>query len=243
MYSDSEKPSTPNFAAAYGARPIRPANRCYLDDVPGAPLAEVWEHSFGHNDDAKKTRLDLSPKVGERGVFHGAYIAIPGVIDQHIQDAERLNCCIDSVPGLRFACHIQRKCPHPVAVPVDNVAELEGIAGCRDDAMARLEGSLHKCSAQTSRTTGNKPSLRLSDVHAPIVADIHTSGDRIERSAQSRLPFGLSNRSCRDGKSCQSARPWSPNNLIRNTSLTEDHHSFTPDPYRLTGRRPHPIKG
>src|SRR5438045_3850524 len=47
-----------------------------VDDVPGAPLPEVWERSFGHDDDAKKIRLDLSPKLGERGVFHRAYIAI-----------------------------------------------------------------------------------------------------------------------------------------------------------------------
>jgi hypothetical protein len=43
---------------------------------------------------------------------------------------------------------------------------------------------------------------------------IHTPGDRVERSAQSRLPFGLSDRSCGDGKSRQPARPWSQSNLI-----------------------------
>jgi hypothetical protein len=31
---------------------------------------------------------------------------------------------------------------------------LEGIAGCRDDAMAGFEGGLRKCSTQTPRTTG-----------------------------------------------------------------------------------------
>ena len=174
MYSDSEKPSTPNFAAAYGARPIGPnssGDRRYLDDVPGAPLPEVWERSFGHDDDTKKIRLDLSPKVGERGVFDGAYIAIAGVIYKHIQDAKSLNCCIDSVLGLRFACNIQRKSSHPVAVLANKVAELKGISSCRDDPMAGVEGGLHKCSTQTPRTTGNEPSLRFSDVHAPIVAD------------------------------------------------------------------------
>jgi hypothetical protein len=35
------------------------------------------------------------------------------------------------------------------------------------------------------------------------------SGDRVERCAQSRAPFGPSDRSCRDGKSRQPARPWS----------------------------------
>ena len=70
--------------------------------MPGAPLPEVWERSFGHDDNAKEIRLDLSPKLGERGVFHGAYIAIAGVVDKHIKTAERLNCCIDSVPGLGF---------------------------------------------------------------------------------------------------------------------------------------------
>src|SRR3954454_18778276 len=57
-------------------RPNSSGDRCYLDDVPGAPLPEVWERSFGHDDNAKEIRLDLSPKLGERGVFHGAYIAI-----------------------------------------------------------------------------------------------------------------------------------------------------------------------
>src|SRR5580700_1160017 len=44
---------------------------------------------------------------------------------------------------------------------------------------------------------------------------VHTPGDRVERSAQSRLPFRLSDRSCGDGKSRQPARPWSQSNLIR----------------------------
>jgi len=117
-------------------------------------------------------RLDLSPKLGERSVFHGAYIAIAGVVDKHIKSAERLNCCIDSVPGLRFVRDIQRKGPHPVAVPADKVVELERIAGYRDNAMAGVEGGLRKCSTQPARTTGNEPNLR-SGVHSLIVADRH----------------------------------------------------------------------
>ncbi len=35
----------------------------------------------------------LSPEVGERGIFHRAYIAIAGVIDKHIPCAKKvLNC-------------------------------------------------------------------------------------------------------------------------------------------------------
>jgi hypothetical protein len=83
----------------------------------------------------------------------------------------RLNRCIDSTPGLRFAGNIQRKSAHPVAVPADKVVELEGIAGCRDNAMAGFEGGLRKCSSQTPRTTGNEPGLRFSHVHALIFAD------------------------------------------------------------------------
>src|SRR4029077_717210 len=98
-------------------RPNSSGDRCYLDDVAGAPHPEVWERGFGHDDDTKKIRLDLSPKVGKRGVFYGAYVAIAGIVDKHIQAAERLNSCIDSVPGLGFVRNIQRKSPHPVAVP------------------------------------------------------------------------------------------------------------------------------
>jgi hypothetical protein len=87
--------------------------------VPGAPLPEIWERSFGHDDNTKKIRLDLRLKVGERGVFHRAYIAVSSVVDKHIQDAKGLNCRVDGVPCLRFARHIQRKSPHPVAVPAD----------------------------------------------------------------------------------------------------------------------------
>ncbi len=139
--------------------------------MPGAPLPEVWERSFGHDDDTEEICLDLSPKVGERGVFHGAYIAIACVIYKHIQDAKSLNCCIDSVLGLRFACNIQCKSSHPVTVLANKVAELEGIASCRDDAMAGFESGLRKCSTQTPRTSGNEPGLRPGDVHASIVAD------------------------------------------------------------------------
>jgi hypothetical protein len=59
-----------------------------VGDVPGGPFPKIWERSFGHDDDTKKIRLDLSPEVGERRVFHGAYIAIAGVIDKHIQAAK-----------------------------------------------------------------------------------------------------------------------------------------------------------
>ena len=49
--------------------------------------------------------------------------------------------------------------------------------------------------------------------------DIHTPGDRVERSAQSRLPLGLSDRSCGHGKSRQLARPRSERNLISGMSM------------------------
>jgi hypothetical protein len=154
-----------------------------------APLPKVWERSLSHDDDTKKIRLDLSPKVGERGVFHGAYIAIAGVVDKHIQAAKGLNCCIDSVLGLRFARNIQRKSSHPVAIPADNVVELEGIPSGRDDAMAGFEGGLRKCFTQTPRTTGNEPSLRPSDVHALIVAD---GRGRPGVEASAMIPFRCS---------------------------------------------------
>src|SRR6202142_4507542 len=76
------------------------------------------------------------------------------------------------MPGLRFAGNIQRKGSHPVAVVADKVAELEGIASGRDNAMARVEGGLSECSTQTARTTGNEPNLRPG-VHPLIVADRH----------------------------------------------------------------------
>ena len=43
---------------------------------------------------------------------------------------------------------------------------------------------------------------------------IHTPGDRVERSAQSRLPFRLSDRSSCDGESRQSTRRRSQSNVI-----------------------------
>jgi hypothetical protein len=48
------------------------------------------------------------------------------------------------VPGLRFVRKIQRKSPHPVAVPADKVIELERIAGCRHDAMTGFDGGLRE---------------------------------------------------------------------------------------------------
>jgi hypothetical protein len=54
------------------------------------------------------------------------------------------------MPARRFAGNIQRKGSHPVAVVADKVAELEGIAGGRDNAMAGVEGGLRKCSTQTA---------------------------------------------------------------------------------------------
>jgi hypothetical protein len=116
--------------------------------VPRAPLPEVWEHSFGHDDDTKKIRLDLSPKVREGGVFHGAYIAVAGVVDEHIHDAKRLNCCIDSVLGLRFVRNIQRKSSRPVTVPADNIVELEGIAKPWRRRDGQLRGQLARVMSQ-----------------------------------------------------------------------------------------------
>jgi hypothetical protein len=80
------------------------------------------------------------------------------------------------MPGLRFAGNIQRKGSHRVAVVADKVAELEGIASGRDNAMAGVEGGLRKCSTETARTTGNEPNLRPG-VHPLIVADRHGRWD------------------------------------------------------------------
>src|SRR5689334_3176680 len=80
------------------------------------------------------------------------------------------------MPGLCFAGNIQRKGPHPVTVIADKVAELEGVASSRDNAMAGLEGGLRKCSTQTARTTGNEPNLRPG-VHPLIVAERHGRWD------------------------------------------------------------------
>ncbi len=81
---------------------------------PVSLLPEVWEYSFGHNDDAKKIVLDLSAKVGERGIFHGAYIPIAGIIDKHVQAAKGPNRFVDGAPGLRFVGDIQRDSSHSV---------------------------------------------------------------------------------------------------------------------------------
>ena len=60
--------------------------------------------------------------------------------------------------GLRFVRNIQRKSPHPVAVPADKVVELERIAGCRDDAMTGLDDRLRKC----PKTFGMTPGLEFA---------------------------------------------------------------------------------
>src|SRR5438132_10619302 len=74
---------------------------------------------FRDVDEAKQVRLDLGTKVPEFRVLEGADVAIAGVIDEHVEGAQRLDRRIDRVARRLLVGHVERKRPNPVAIPID----------------------------------------------------------------------------------------------------------------------------
>ncbi|MDB6105893.1 MAG: hypothetical protein JWO52_5892 [Gammaproteobacteria bacterium] len=76
--STSEKPSTPHFAAEYGARPgapMRPPHRRELDDVASTLLAHYGYRGFRDDDRSEQVCFDLPPEVRELRLFNRIHVA------------------------------------------------------------------------------------------------------------------------------------------------------------------------
>jgi hypothetical protein len=68
-----------------------PADRGNLNDVASALSAQDRERRLGHVHDAEQVGLDLLGEVGQGHVFHRGQVGVPGVVDDHVETAERLH--------------------------------------------------------------------------------------------------------------------------------------------------------
>ena len=145
-----------------------PADRAHLQDAAAALLAHDRQHRAGDVDDAIEIRVDLRAEVVERDVLGRVGVGVAGVVDEHVDAAERVDCLGDCARGLFRLRHVERHRADAIAVRVDQRAEIAGLAGRRDDAVPRGERGLDERTAETARAAGDEPDLGngLGCVHA-----------------------------------------------------------------------------
>src|ERR1700730_7554954 len=124
-----------------------------MNDVTRALFAQDRYSGFRDVDDAKQVRLDLGTKVREFRILDGADVAIAGVIDKHVEAAERLYRRIDRVARGLLVGHVERKRPNSGAIPIDQISELAWIARRSEQPVAFGKHRLSQLAAQSPRTS------------------------------------------------------------------------------------------
>src|SRR5580698_2051459 len=71
-------------------------------------FTEMRKHSFCHDDDTEKIRLDLLAKLLHRSIFNRTDISISSIVDKHVQRAEGFDCSLDSLSCLYFVGDVER---------------------------------------------------------------------------------------------------------------------------------------
>src|SRR5712672_4798932 len=118
--SDSEKPSTPNFAAAYGARPggpMRPAMEVTWMMCPALRSRKYGSTALVMMMTPNRL-VSICARKSASDVFNGAHITVAGIVHEHVQASEGCNRRLEGRLGLRFIGNIQRDSTNFLGVPV-----------------------------------------------------------------------------------------------------------------------------
>jgi hypothetical protein len=83
------------------------AARGDVDDVAGAALAYARQHSLNHSYSSENVHVELMAHVVERRFFHQSFVAVTGVVDQHIDRADLRLDLGDGARDRDSLCNIQ----------------------------------------------------------------------------------------------------------------------------------------
>jgi hypothetical protein len=102
----------------------------------------------------------LGAKVLNCCVLDRGKVSIAGVVDQHVEAAERVSGQLDCRDGGLLVGHIERNGAHVVAVTLDQIGELLRIARRGDQLVASREDGLSDRPTQAPRAPRDQPYLR-----------------------------------------------------------------------------------
>ena len=119
-------------------------------------------------DDAPEVGLDLSAEVILREVLDGVDVGIAGVVDENVQPAEDVGCCLDRGGCLRAVGHGKANRFGTAGIAPDEILKLVRVSGCGDDILASGQRRLGQRAAKAARASGDEPSTRQDD-SLPIV--------------------------------------------------------------------------
>src|ERR1700678_2545704 len=159
--------STPHRSSA-------PADRRDLDEPARATLTEQRDRGLGHNDRTEQIGFDLCPELVDAYVLDRRDIAVAGIVDDDIEAIETADGPGDRAEGRVGIGHVERRGEDALASRRDEIGERIGVAGGRDQIVARRDDRLAESAAETARSAGNKPSARhyslLRTKNKPTVA-------------------------------------------------------------------------
>ena len=105
-----------------------------------------------------EVRFDLGAEVVLREILDGVDVGIAGVVDENVQPAEGVDCCLDRRDCLRAVGHVEAHCPSAVRIALDEVLKLVRISGCGDDVLAGGQRRLGQGTADAAGASGDEPS-------------------------------------------------------------------------------------
>src|SRR5580704_1959182 len=127
--------------------------------MTGPLLPHERKRGLGDVDHAEEIRLNLRTKLVEACVFDRTDVAIPGIVDEHVEPSKCLGRYGDGMDGLLLVGHIQRNGSHLVAIPLDQIGELRWMTRRCNELVASSEYCIGECAPKAPRAPGNQPDL------------------------------------------------------------------------------------
>jgi hypothetical protein len=141
------------------------ADRGDLDDAAAALGAQDGQCRLGDVHDAEQVGVDLRPEVVQGDVLDRGEVGVPGVVDHHVDAAERRDARGDGRLGGGGVGHVERDGQDPGAVASGEVGHVGGLARGGDEAVPGRQDGLGDLAAEAAAASGQEENSR----HGTIV--------------------------------------------------------------------------
>jgi hypothetical protein len=127
--------------------------------MTGPLLPHQRQCGLGDVDNAEKIRLNLRTKFVEARIFDRADIAVPGIVNKHVEPPEGLSRYGHRTGRCLLVRHIKRDGAHLIAKSLDQIGELLRFARRCHELVTRIEYRFGQRTSKATRTTRNQPYL------------------------------------------------------------------------------------
>jgi len=146
--------------------------------VPGAALSHRRQHRLDHGDRAEYVDLELPPQVVDRGFLQKAFVAIAGIVHQHVDGADIFLDRRDRGRDLRGVGDVK---DHRVGA-LTEFLEIRFVAflahGAHDD-MTVAQRRLGQCPAESGGNAGDEKCLCICLRHGRCLSRLNASNWKI----------------------------------------------------------------